>query len=533
MNKNELKEKVVDYANKVFFYCIKRVKNREDAEDLSQTILFEIIQNIDKGAHIENMDYYIWGVCKNQYNMYLRRTIKDRNNVELKDDIDEKDDSQTSLDGMIEDEKIRKMNQAIKLLSKDYAEILYAYYVEDKTLKFIAEELKMPLGTIKWKLTEVRKKLKEYLDMEKLNGKKAYVPKSFQVVQSYSGELNFNPSGYINSLLIKNLLYHSYGNECSMEDYSIELGIAKPYIEEIVERLEEKDFLIKRDNGKYLTNVAFIDKKERREILDYGRENFGDFYNSVIKYAKENFEEYKSLLDETNAKDEYLMWSLLCLIIISVEGRFSNKYTKRKDGSRWDVMLQETLDQLYSDEFFISCNGDYNKIDGHEMWIYAFPAMHWKEDGSASDVIACNRALTGTFNLKVLHDILIEKKKFNEMDEDTKEIVKSYKEQGIFDIVENEVKVNIPVMELEKGRKFNKKAFDDEKLFESYKELYNGIYMKVRSLIPSYLENQTAFIIQATFNTVRSLILSKAFNEGIIKNDDTRKVFAYNGIIYK
>ena len=85
--------------------------------------------------------------------------------------------------------------------------------------------------------------------MEKLNGKKAYVPKNFNVIQSYSGELNYNPSDYINSLLVKNLLYHSYGNECSLEDYSIELGISIAYIEEFVNKLESKGFLIKMDNG--------------------------------------------------------------------------------------------------------------------------------------------------------------------------------------------------------------------------------------------------------------------------------------------
>ena len=244
MNKDELKEKVVDYASKVFFYCVKRCNSRMDAEDLSQTILLEIIQNIDKGARIDNLDYYIWGVCKNQYNMYLRKTIKDRNNLEYKEDIDDADDSKTVLDEMLEDEKIRRMNQAIKLLSKDYAEILYAYYVEDKTLKFIAEELNMPLGTAKWKLAEVRKKLKEYLDMEKINGKKAYVPKSFQAVQSFSGKLDYDPAAFVDSLLVKNLLYHSYGNECSIEDYSIELGISRPYIEEFVNKLENVDFLI-------------------------------------------------------------------------------------------------------------------------------------------------------------------------------------------------------------------------------------------------------------------------------------------------
>lgn len=43
MNKSELKEKGVDYASKVFFYCVKRCNSRMDAEDLSQTILLEII----------------------------------------------------------------------------------------------------------------------------------------------------------------------------------------------------------------------------------------------------------------------------------------------------------------------------------------------------------------------------------------------------------------------------------------------------------------------------------------------------------
>ena len=35
MNKEQLKEKVVYYVDKVFFYCVKRCNNRMDAEDLS------------------------------------------------------------------------------------------------------------------------------------------------------------------------------------------------------------------------------------------------------------------------------------------------------------------------------------------------------------------------------------------------------------------------------------------------------------------------------------------------------------------
>ena len=368
--------------------------------------------------------------------------------------------------------------------------------------------------------------------MEKLNGKKAYVPKNFQVCQAFSGQLNYDPSEYIDSLLIKNLLYHSYGNECTIEDFSIELGIARPYIEEYVEKLVKKDFLIKRENGKYLSNIAFIDKKERREILDYERDNISGYYNALLKFAKNNLDYYKSLLDVTNAKDEHLLWSLLFLTMYRVETMYNKEFTLRKDGFNWDLMLLETVDKLYSDEFFISANGSFWDGYGRRMGIMAFPANHWKEDGGASDVIAYNRALTGKFDLGLLNDILNLNKKYSDMLESEKQTVNAYVKYGVLDIVGDEIKINIPIISMENYKAFCDKVVNDSDLINAYKELYNGVYLKVRDLIPNYLEKQTSFIIDAvTLN--RSLIISRAFDEGIIEDDNTRKKFIYNGVIFK
>ncbi len=90
--KNEVKEQVIEYVDRVFFFCIKRVKNRMDAEDLAQTIILEVLKSIEKGLVPANFDFYIWGVCRNQYNMYLRRVIKDRENIEYFEEITIKDD---------------------------------------------------------------------------------------------------------------------------------------------------------------------------------------------------------------------------------------------------------------------------------------------------------------------------------------------------------------------------------------------------------------------------------------------------------
>ena len=38
--------------------------------------------------------------------------------------------------------------------------------------------------------------------MEHLNGKKAYVPKSFQTVQAFGGKLDFDPAAFVDSLLV-------------------------------------------------------------------------------------------------------------------------------------------------------------------------------------------------------------------------------------------------------------------------------------------------------------------------------------------
>ena len=97
-DKEQLIEQLVEQMDKVFFYCVKRCNSRIDAEDLSQTILLEVLENIDKGARIDNLDYYVWGVCKNQYNTYLRKTIKNRNTIEYKEDIDEEDESKKTLE---------------------------------------------------------------------------------------------------------------------------------------------------------------------------------------------------------------------------------------------------------------------------------------------------------------------------------------------------------------------------------------------------------------------------------------------------
>ena len=91
LNKNELKEQVVDYASKVFFFCVKRCNSRMDAEDLSQTILLEVLEAIDKGADVIIAGRYIIGSrdVRRSAQDFLAHFPPDPDNMRLAMDEDE------------------------------------------------------------------------------------------------------------------------------------------------------------------------------------------------------------------------------------------------------------------------------------------------------------------------------------------------------------------------------------------------------------------------------------------------------------
>ena len=83
---NNLSEKIADASKTIFTYCMARTSNREDAEDLSQEILYELLKSAgnlrDEGAFYG----FMWAVAGNVYKQWYRKK-KLRNECELTDEI--------------------------------------------------------------------------------------------------------------------------------------------------------------------------------------------------------------------------------------------------------------------------------------------------------------------------------------------------------------------------------------------------------------------------------------------------------------
>ena len=79
MNEIELHEKIAEVSKTIFSYCMAKTPTREEAEDLSQDILYELIKSAKNIRDDKAFYAFMWGVAGNVYKQWYRKKI--RNNT--------------------------------------------------------------------------------------------------------------------------------------------------------------------------------------------------------------------------------------------------------------------------------------------------------------------------------------------------------------------------------------------------------------------------------------------------------------------
>ncbi|MCL2158459.1 MAG: sigma-70 family RNA polymerase sigma factor, partial [Oscillospiraceae bacterium] len=166
----------------LFYYCLKRTGNRETAEDLSGDIVLEILTMTNRGYKPENFNAWMWTVARAKYAGWAKSKNVSSKNIAGNDVSDY---SHISSDENIETDLIRKeeissLCRELSIMSREYREITVAYYIENKKISDISKAVKLPEGTIKRKLSESRKYLKEGINMTRTYGKRSYSPDNIE-----------------------------------------------------------------------------------------------------------------------------------------------------------------------------------------------------------------------------------------------------------------------------------------------------------------------------------------------------------------
>ncbi len=166
---------IQQYKNKIYTYSLYMLKNRMDADDVTQEVMIRIWQNIDK-FNIMAAKTWIIKTTNNLCIDYLRRrTVAVNRESEIDEFFEDTYSSNTNNDNPYLTTHFRmmasKVKEAIQRLPENLRSIFVLYEIEGLKYKEISKALDLPLNSVKVYLLRARKKLQEEL--------KDYEPQEF------------------------------------------------------------------------------------------------------------------------------------------------------------------------------------------------------------------------------------------------------------------------------------------------------------------------------------------------------------------
>ena len=280
MDKAKLEQYITENMKSVFGYALTRLGNTHEAEELASDIIYEIIKSADNLKNEERFYGFMWRIAGNVYAAYLRKKSRSTNHSAYLDP-NMPDDSSSVPDKIIDDDEKNLLHRELSFLSNQYREAMVLYYFENLSCSEIAVRQKISTEMVKYYLFRARKIVMEGMHMERIYGEKSYNPNYVKI--DFWGTLGGQDNEYweFSKRKVKgNILLAAYYTPVTVQEISMELGVSVPFLEDEIEILCSRQYLIQK-NGKYLTNIPIF-SLESKNIIE-------EKLKCVTKAAAERF----------------------------------------------------------------------------------------------------------------------------------------------------------------------------------------------------------------------------------------------------
>ena len=296
MNRQDAEKIITEYLKPIFGFALKRCKNAHDAEDLSQDIVLKAFRALLMKDDIGDVSKFIWTIAHNALSNYYRDSAKSVIGVSLDEVAEVIADPDSILADDDNADTIRRLQSEVAYLSKLQRKIVIAYYFENRKQADIAEELNIPLGTVKWHLFEAKKELKRGMDTMRKASELKFNPIKFHSYGINGTVGSKSKDEFFRSTLSQNICYCVRNEYKTINEIADDLGVSPVYVETEVDFLEEYGFL-KEQKGKYIVN--FIISEPTAELLTMQDSMYKKAANL---YANELYDELiaSGLIDHPN-----------------------------------------------------------------------------------------------------------------------------------------------------------------------------------------------------------------------------------------
>ncbi len=149
----------------VYSYLLKRVKSKDDAEDITIQTFSKAFDKID--TYNENYTFKTWLIAISK-NIHIDITRKKKNYVYNEFSIEDKvylvaDESPTPEDKIIKEQNLASLLINIKELKYKYQEVIHLRYFKELSYKEISSKINEPMNNVKVKLLRAKKLLSEII----------------------------------------------------------------------------------------------------------------------------------------------------------------------------------------------------------------------------------------------------------------------------------------------------------------------------------------------------------------------------------
>lgn len=249
---------LADYVDRVYGWSVRHTFSCDEADELSQEILLTALRKLPGLRDDSRFEPWLWSIAKNTERAFRRSRGKARSLVSI-DLIPEIPDAPDEAAEAEETES--RLRLSVSRLSAIYREIILLHYYDGLSTKNISERLGIPEGTVTWRLSEARRKLKkECGNMEET----ALRPVKMRIDIYGSGNFQIGavtPEELISDALSQNILWQAYEQPLSVEELSSRCGVPAFYIEDSLSNLKKRGAVIEPFRGKFLTDFAIMSDK--------------------------------------------------------------------------------------------------------------------------------------------------------------------------------------------------------------------------------------------------------------------------------
>ena len=158
-------ELVERYQNFVFTIVLRYINSREDAEEVSQDIFVKAFRSLADFKGAAKFSTWLYTITTTSCLTFLRKKKLEVHSLDNEKVFSAADtiDSGMSANQIEQKSRVAMVNEAIKMLSPDDAQIITLFYKGEQTLEEIAKILGKEPNAVKVQLHRARTRLKEKL----------------------------------------------------------------------------------------------------------------------------------------------------------------------------------------------------------------------------------------------------------------------------------------------------------------------------------------------------------------------------------